>query len=102
MKAYTYTFNRMPIRTNPGWKSAFEMLHGEKPTLKHLRRWGMHCVVTKLVGVDKINWGPKGRAGIFMGYSGSHANGSYLVYIPETKKYVVSRNVKFDEGNVTR
>ena len=33
-----------------------------------------------------------------MGYSGSHANGSYLVYIPETKKYVVSRNVKFDEG----
>jgi hypothetical protein len=38
MKAYTYTFNRMPIRTNPGWKSAYEMLHGKKPTLKHLRR----------------------------------------------------------------
>jgi hypothetical protein len=33
-----------------------------------------------------------------MGYSGSHANGLYVVYIPETKKYVVSRNVKFDEG----
>ena len=55
-------------------------------------------MVTKLVGVDKTNWGPKGREGIFMGYSGSHANGSYLVYIPETKRFVVSRNVKFNEG----
>jgi hypothetical protein len=98
MKAYTYTFNRMPIRTNSGWKSAYEMLHGKKPTLKHLRKWGMSCVVTKLVGVDKTNWGPKGREGIFMGYSGSHATGSYLVYIPETKRFVVSRNVKFNEG----
>ena len=33
-----------------------------------------------------------------MGYSGSHANGSYLVYMPDTKKFVVSRNVKFNEG----
>ena len=33
-----------------------------------------------------------------MGYTGSHATGSYLVYIPETKRFVVSRNVKFNEG----
>ena len=58
----------------------------------------MGYVITKLVGVDKTNWVPMKRVGIFMDYSESHANGSYLVYIPETKRYVVSRNVKFDEG----
>ena len=99
MKAYTYTLNRMPCRTNPMWKSPFEMLHEKKPELKHLRKWGMPCVVTQLSGVDKTNWGPKGREGFFMGYAASHANGSYVVYMPDTKRYVVSRNIKIDEGH---
>jgi hypothetical protein len=61
MKAYTYIFNKMPLMTNPGWKSAFEMLYGKKPSLKHLRKWGMNCVVTKLVGgQDKL--GAQGKS----------------------------------------
>jgi hypothetical protein len=35
-----------------------------------------------------------------MGYAASHSNGSHVVYMPDTNKYVVSRNVKIDEGHI--
>jgi hypothetical protein len=100
MKVFTYSVNRLPTRSNPDWKSPYEMLYGAPPALKHFRKWGVPCVVTKYYDKKGSDFSPKGREGIFLGYAANHSPGSYLVLMKDTNRIVVSKNVKFDEGVV--
>ena len=100
MKVFTYSVNRLPSRSNPDWKSPYEMLYGEPPPLKHFRKWGVPCAVTKYYGKTGADFGQKGREGIFLGYAANHAPGSYIVLMTDTNRMVISKHVKFDEGVV--
>lgn len=75
-------------------KTPFEVFIGKKPGVKHLRMCGCICY-THILSVLRQKLDGKSEKGVFMGY-GSCEKG-YRVYVLQTKKIVLSRNVIFDE-----
>lgn len=92
--AYRHVHNRSPTSALPGNMTPFEAYKGRKPRIGHLRVFG--CAAYVLVGRDKRR-GLKGHTlpGIFIGYPSNHVG--WKVYVPRTRKIVVSRDVIFDE-----
>ena len=73
----------------------YQMWHGRKPNISHLRQWGC-CAYVLSEGThrgSKVD--PRSPAMIFVGYHNDDQG--YLLYDPETCKTMVRRNVTFDE-----
>lgn len=66
VKIDVYLINRMPTKVLD-LKSHFEVLHGMKQDLNHLRSFGCLCyVATSIAGRDKFM--PRSQACIFIGF----------------------------------
>ncbi|KAG7556871.1 Integrase catalytic core [Arabidopsis suecica] len=88
-----YLINRIPTKILQD-SSPFEVLNKNKPSINHLRVFGCVCFV--LIGEQRNKLEPKSVKGMFIGYSITKKG--YKCYIPETKKVLVSRDVKFVES----
>ena len=75
-------------------KTPFELWFGYKPSLDHLRVFGSICYI--LVPQEKRGkLDERSQVGVLVGYS--DVTKGYRVYNLETKKLVISRDVKVDE-----
>jgi hypothetical protein len=86
-----YLINRLPS-TMLNFKSPFEVLHGRKTRLDHLKVFGCTYFVYKNE-LDKLDF--TSIKAIFLGYS-SQKKG-YKCYYPQNKRLHISRNVFFLE-----
>ena len=92
-----YNFVHVHNRTVAHGKTAtpFELLTGSKPDISHFRVWGCpaYAFIEKSAH-DKFE--PKSRPGINLGFDTSTKD-AYLIYFPDTKQVLTTRNVAFDE-----
>ncbi|KAG8480141.1 hypothetical protein CXB51_024917 [Gossypium anomalum] len=94
---YTPQQNGVCERKNRTEKTPFKAWHGIKPSVSHLKVFG--CVCYAFIPVQRrTKLERRATLGIFVGYSS--INKGYRVYDPSTKKFLVSRDVRFDEGKI--
>src|SRR5215213_2115759 len=89
-----YVKNRLPhraVKTTP-----YEELHGEKPSIKHLKPFGQKCYVHVLPEQRKAGSKllPRAKEDRLVGYT-SGTDKIYRIYIPSENRIVESRQVKF-------
>ena len=89
-----YLLNRLPTKSVSG-KTSIEAWSGVKPSAKHLKIFGSICYV-HVPSIKRSKFDEKAELGIFIGYA-SKAKGC-RVYNLQTKKIMVSRDVKVDEN----
>lgn len=90
-----YIINRLPSRVL-NFKSPFEVLKGRKVDIDHLRVFG--CVFfVHVQGQHRDKFDPRAIKCVFLGYSSTQKG--YKCYSPQTRKLLVSRDVRFDEAN---
>ena len=74
----------------------YQLWHGSKPDIKHLRVWG--CTAYAFVHLAKRQdkkWSPRAERKVFVGYT--HTAKQYRLYNPSTKRLVKSLDVVFHE-----
>lgn len=97
ISAAAYLRNRLPHESLPEHASPYEMCFRRRPDVSHLRVFG--CLAYPMLQPDQRESGPwatRSAAGIFLGYS-TQTNFGYLVYLPEARRVVVAREVRFAE-----
>lgn len=73
-----------------------EAWSGKRPDLSHLRVFGCSAYVLVPSG-DRGKLDAKCKRGVFVGYQHDAGQKAYRIYMADTKRYIVSRNVIFDE-----
>ena len=93
IKTAVYILNRSLTKSLSG-KTPFEMWHGKKPRINHLRTFGC-TAYAKIVrpGVSKLT--DRSVPGVFLGYE--PGTKGYRVYDPIKDKLMVPRDMVFDE-----
>ena len=90
-----YLRNRSPTSSFKG-ATPYERWHGVKPNVEHLRVFG--CKVYAHVPAEKRKkLDQKAEKGVFVGYL--EGSKGYKIYIPETQKFIRSRDVVFRENS---
>ncbi|CAL2225681.1 unnamed protein product [Prunus armeniaca] len=89
-----YLLNRCPTKALQN-KTPIEAWSNIKPSAKHLKVFGCICYV-HIPKEKRHKLEEKSEVGIFLGYS-SQSKG-YRIYNPKTKKFLISRDVEFDES----
>ncbi|WZZ36046.1 hypothetical protein YC2023_019447 [Brassica napus] len=89
-----YLINRIPTKVLQDI-SPFQVLNKIKPQIDHLRVFGCVCYVL-IPGEQRNKLEAKSAKGMFIGYT--HAQKGYKCYIPESRRVMVSRDVKFVES----
>ncbi|KAL0702312.1 hypothetical protein Bca4012_058434 [Brassica carinata] len=89
-----YLINRIPTKVLKD-VSPFQVLNKIKPPLDHLRVFGCVCYVLT-PGEQRNKLEAKSVKGIFIGYT--HTQKGYKCYIPDSRRVMVSRDVKFVES----
>ena len=92
LQTATYLRNRIP-KTSLDNKTPFEVFHGTKPSLAHIRIFGSTAYAFNPRYTGKLN--NRGTKCIFLGY-GTSTKG-YRLIDPTSKRIFYSRSVKFDE-----
>ena len=90
-----YLWNRTPSRTLLPGVTPFEMVHGRKPNLSHLRVWGVRCFARVPLELQ-TKLGLRSRECYFMGYPDGVKG--YRVRDVRTRAFFNSRDVIFDEN----
>ncbi|KAJ3494865.1 hypothetical protein NLJ89_g10721 [Agrocybe chaxingu] len=90
-----YLHNLTITSTLPSGVTPFEMFHGRRPDVSHLRVWGVRCFAQVPVEMQK-KLGPKSRECLFMGYPPSQRG--YRVRDLQTHHFFSSGSVIFDEN----
>ncbi|OIT25923.1 retrovirus-related pol polyprotein from transposon tnt 1-94, partial [Nicotiana attenuata] len=93
MKYAAYVINMMPLSPN-NMKSPYELMFGEKSSVKHLRVFGSISYV-RIPDSQQSKLDAKERKCIFIGYDERKKGWKYMD--PKTNLFVVSRDVIFDE-----
>jgi len=93
---FVYLLNRS-INKNVE-STPFELYYGRKPRVSHLKIFGCLAFVKTLIKKrsgyqPKLE--PRAQRGMMVGYERDF---SYRIFVPEEKKIIISRDVKFDEG----
>lgn len=88
-----YLQNRLPTRAL-NQMTPLEIWSGHKPSVNHLRVFGCICHVW-IPAAKRRKLDDKSEKGVFMGYSS--VSKGYRVYVLNTKKIEVSRDVVFEE-----
>jgi hypothetical protein len=91
-----YIRNRCPTSSNPDFKTPFEMIHGRKPDLSHMKVFGSPCYfhVPKQL---RRKLEAKSLPGIFVGYD--VLKRSYKVIpLHQPSKVIFSRDIVCDEN----
>lgn len=76
-------------------KTLMKAWPGRKPSAKHLKVFGSICY-TYIPDAKMSKFNDKTEKGIFLGYSSTSKG--YWVYNLQTKKLIISRDIKFDEN----
>ena len=94
---FYYVSNRLPKWTAKGLMSPYQFETGKISNLSHIRVWG--CKAWVHIPKVKRTKDFKAKALIvyLMGYN-EHQLGDYIIIIPELVKFVLSKDVKFDES----
>jgi hypothetical protein len=88
-----YLQNRLPTKSLAG-RTPYEVWHGRKPAVNHLRVFGCRAFVKQLSHVDKL--ADRSRAGVFIDYAdGAKA---YRILDPAARQLCTARDVMFDEA----
>jgi transposase InsO family protein len=88
-----YLYNRFP-HSSINYVTPFEMWHGYKPNLRHVRVFGCNAWVHRQnKHYQKLS--PRAYKAVFIGYA--HRQKAYRLWDPIEQKLVVSRDVIFDE-----
>ena len=90
-----YLFNLTVTSTLPSGITPFEVFHGRKPDISHLRVWGVRCFAHVPVELQG-KLGVKSRECLFMGYPPSQHG--YRVRDVQTHRFFTSGSVIFDEN----
>jgi len=93
VKTVVYILNRSLTKSLSG-KTPFEMWHGKKPRINHLRTFGC-TAYAKIVGPGVSKLTDRSVPGVFLGYE--PGTKGYRVYDPIKDKLMVTRDVVFDE-----
>jgi hypothetical protein len=89
-----YLQNRLPTKSLAG-RTPYEVWHGRKPTVNHLRVFGCRAFVKQLSHVDKL--ADRSRAGVFIDYAdGAKA---YRILDPAARQVCTACGVIFDEAH---
>ena len=91
-----YLINRTPTQVLEG-RAPFEVLNEYKPSLEHMRVFGCLCYVM-VPGELRNKLQARSTKAMFIGYSSSQKG--YKCYDPDTRRVLVSREVKFVEDRV--
>lgn len=94
-----YLFNRSESRALLPGKTPYEMLHGAKPDVSHLRVFGARCFVRILTELQE-KLGPRSREAIFMGYPPGVK--AWRCRDSTMGAFFNSRDIIFDESFSTR
>jgi hypothetical protein len=89
-----YLRNRLPTRALNG-VTPYEAWRGEKPDLSHIRVWGCLAYI-HVHRIKRNKLARRARACVFVGYP-PEAKG-WKLYDPATARYIVARDVTFQEG----
>jgi hypothetical protein len=90
-----YLQNRLSTKSLAG-RTPYEVWHGRKPAVNHLRVFGCRAFVKQLSHVDKL--ADRSRAGVFIDYAdGAKA---YRILDPAARQVCTARDVMFDEAHV--
>jgi hypothetical protein len=93
-----YVRNRVPTSTIPDGATPFEVFHGKKPDLSHLRVWGCQCFVA-IPPELRTKGGPRRFEGLFIGYEENRVGWRVRDL---SGKVHFSRDVIFNELSVGR
>ena len=91
-----YTKNRLPHQAFENKKTPYEVLHAEKPSIKHLQPFGRECYVhiakeQRPAGTKLL---PRAYEGKFVGYKEA-TDKIYRIYIPSKRRIIETRQVTF-------
>ena len=90
-----YLHNRTESQALPSGKTPYEMLHGARPNISHLRIWGCRGFARIPLELQQ-KLGPKSREVLFMGYPPGVKG--YRVRDKATGQFFNCRDVIFDEN----
>jgi hypothetical protein len=95
VKTAAYLMNRTPTK-KLGWKTPWEALTGDRPTLKHLKAIGSKCYFLKhnIAKLSKLN--ARSAIGYLVGYQSRNI---WRIWHPQKGKVIRHRDVHFDEGS---
>ena len=93
-----YIRNRVPTSALSAGKTPFEVFHGKKPDLSHLRVWGCQCFVA-IPPELRTKGGPRRFEALFVGYEESRVGWRVRDL---AGKFHFSRDVIFNELSVGR
>jgi hypothetical protein len=96
-EAFTHIYNRLPMKTARGEMSPFEYRTGIVPDLTYLRTWGCKCYANIDLKLRHKDFQATAMIGYLVGYS-EHQRDAYRIWIPQSGKVIVSRDVRFDES----
>ena len=96
-EAFTYIYNRLPTQTAKGIMSPYQYRTGRVPDLTHLRVWGSKCFTNIDSKLRRKDFAAKAMIGYLVGYSDLQKD-AYKIWIPQSGRMIVSRDVKFDEN----
>ena len=89
-----YLINRISTRILHD-QSPYDVLDKNKPSIEHVRVFGCLCFVL-IPGERRDKLADKSTKAVFIGYS-PHQKG-YKCYVQETRRVLISRDVKFVES----
>lgn len=90
-----YIYNRTSCRVLPDFKSPEEVFTNKKPSVKHLKIVGSSAMV-HVPKQKRKKFDVKSVKHVFVGYC--ETSKAYRLYNPSTKKFIISRDVIFMEG----
>ncbi|PPZ39275.1 hypothetical protein C5P26_25750, partial [Escherichia coli] len=90
LESALYILNRIPSKSVSS--TPYEIWHGRKPSLKHVKIWGCPAYIKKL-NTDKLE--TRSEKGRFVGYPKDSFG--YYFYLPTSQKVVISRDATFLE-----
>ncbi|PPZ05609.1 hypothetical protein C5P41_24865, partial [Escherichia coli] len=90
LESALYILNRIPSKSVSS--TPYEIWHGRKPSLKHVKIWGCPAYIKKL-NTDKLE--TRSERGRFVGYPKDSFG--YYFYLPTSQKVVISRDATFLE-----
>ena len=90
-----YVRNRIPTKGLANGQTPYEMWFGRKPSYENLRVWGCLAYV-RIPKETRKKLDKMAQKCMFVGYTNT-AN-QYRFYCPEKKKFLVSRDVVFQES----
>ena len=96
-ESFTYIYNRLPTQTAKGIMSPYQYRTGRVPDLTHLRVWGCKCYANIDLSLRRKDFAARAMTGYLVGYSDLQKD-AYKIWIPQSDKIIVSRDVKFDEN----